>query len=247
MLFSPLEQFEVVVYWNFSFLSLDFSLTNSGFYMFLVVSIIFALFYLSLYYSYVVSKQWQMFVELLYKFVLRMFITQLGYINTLKYFPLYFCVFLFVLFSNVSSMLPFGFTVTSHILITGFLAFFIFIGITIRGFFVYNIHFLKIYIISGVPVYLLPALVIIEVLSYWMRPISLCIRLFANMLAGHTLLNIIANFALLFFKKYFLLSFVPVFFILAVCTLELGVALLQAYVFLNLLLIYLSDSIALHH
>lgn len=67
------------------------------------------------------------------------------------------------------------------------------------------------------------------------------------MLAGHTLLNIIANFALLFFKKYFLLSFVPVFFILAVCTLELGVALLQAYVFLNLLLIYLSDSIALHH
>lgn len=107
-----------------------------------------------------------MFVELLYKFVLRMFITQLGYINTLKYFPLYFCVFLFVLFSNVSSMLPFGFTVTSHILITGFLAFFIFIGITIRGFFVYNIHFLKIYIISGVPVYLLPALVIIEVLSY---------------------------------------------------------------------------------
>ena len=80
-----------------------------------------------------------------------------------------------------------------------------------------------------------------------MRPISLSIRLFANMLAGHTLLNIIANFALGFFKKFFLLSFVPVFFILAVCTLEFGVALLQAYVFLNLLLIYLSDSIAMHH
>ena len=80
-----------------------------------------------------------------------------------------------------------------------------------------------------------------------MRPLSLAIRLFANMLAGHTLLNILSNFALVFFKKFFFISFLPVLFILAICTMEFGVALLQAYVFLNLLLIYLSDSIAMHH
>ena len=107
-----------------------------------------------------------MLVELLFKFVLNLFVRQVGYLNALRYFPLFFCIFLFVLFSNLCSMLPFGFTVTSHILITAFLAFFSFVGITIRGFFFYNIHFLKIYIISGVPHYLLPVLVVIEVLSY---------------------------------------------------------------------------------
>jgi F0F1-type ATP synthase membrane subunit a len=91
---------------------------------------------------------------------------QVGHLSALKYFPLFFCIFLFVLFSNLCSMLPFGFTVTSHILITAFLAFFSFLGITIRGFFFYNIHFLKIYIISGVSPFLLPVLVIIEILSY---------------------------------------------------------------------------------
>lgn len=91
---------------------------------------------------------------------------QVGYLHALKYFPLFFCVFLFVLFSNLCSMLPFGFTVTSHILITAYLAFFVFVGITLRGFFFYHIHFLKIYIISGVPYALLPVLVVIEVLSY---------------------------------------------------------------------------------
>lgn len=215
--------------------------------MFLILFVILALFFLSSRSSFIISHGWFLFTELLLKFVLNLFMRQVNYFHALKYFPLFYCVFLFVLFSNLCSMLPFGFTVTSHILITAYLAFFIFVGITIRGFFFYNIHFLKIYIISGVPHYLLPALVVIEVLSYWMRPISLSIRLFANMLAGHTLLNILSNFALLFFKQFFILSFIPVFFIIAVCALEFGVALLQAYVFLNLLLIYLSDSLALHH
>lgn len=247
MFFNPLEQFEVIIYLNFSILNFDFSLTNSGFYMFLITVVPLILFSLSFWFSYVISSSWQLFVELLYKFVLNLFVRQTGQLSALRYFPLFFCVFLFVLFSNLLGLLPFGFTVTSHILITAFIAFFIFVGITFRGFFVYNIHFLKLYIVSGVPTWLLPILTVIEVLSYWMRPISLSVRLFANMLAGHTLLNIISGFSLGFFKKFFFLSAIPVLLILAISTLEFGVALLQAYVFLNLLLIYLSDTLSLHH
>lgn len=92
-----------------------------------------------------------MFTELLYKFVLNLFVRQTNQLSALRYFPLFFCVFLFVLFSNLLGLFPFGFTVTSHILITAFIAFFIFVGITFRGFFLYNIHFLKLYIVSGVP------------------------------------------------------------------------------------------------
>jgi F-type H+-transporting ATPase subunit a len=92
--------------------------------------------------------------------------SQVGSLSALKYFPLFFCIFLFVLFSNLLGLLPFGFTVTSHILITAFIGFFVFVGITFRGFFVYNIHFFKIYIVSGVPLWLLPFLTVIEVFSY---------------------------------------------------------------------------------
>lgn len=247
MFFNPLEQFEVVPYFTFSLFGLDFSLTNSGFYMLAITTVASLLFFFSFFYSYVISTSWQMFTELLYKFVLNLFVRQTNQLSALRYFPLFFCVFLFVLFSNLLGLFPFGFTVTSHILITAFIAFFIFVGITFRGFFLYNIHFLKLYIVSGVPTWLLPILTLIEVLSYWMRPISLSVRLFANMLAGHTLLNIISGFSLAFFKKFFFLSFIPVLLILAISTLEFGVALLQAYVFLNLLLIYLSDTLSLHH
>jgi F0F1-type ATP synthase membrane subunit a len=138
MFFNPLEQFEVIIYLNFSILNFDFSLTNSGFYMFLITVVPLILFSLSFWFSYVISNSWQLFVELLYKFVLNLFVRQTGQLSALRYFPLFFCVFLFVLFSNLLGLLPFGFTVTSHILITAFIAFFIFVGITFRGFFKYT-------------------------------------------------------------------------------------------------------------
>src|SRR5690606_35297881 len=111
--------------------------------------------YFSLYFSYIISNSWQMFVELLYKFILNLFVRQTNQLSALRYFPLFFTTFLFVLLSNLLGLLPFGFTVTSHILITAFVAFFIFVGITVRGFFIYNVHFFKLYIVSGVPTWLL--------------------------------------------------------------------------------------------
>lgn len=252
MFFNPLEQFEInILIQGFNtrngFFPIDFSLTNSGFTLMLVACVIFSCFSFALYYGSVISYHWQAIVVASYLFVLNLFINQVKYLTTLSFFPLFYCIFIYILFSNLLGLFPFAFTVTSHILITGFIAFFAFVGLTIRGFYLYKINFLKVYIISGVPTYLLPVLVVIELLSYWIRPLSLSIRLFANMLAGHTLLNIITNFGLACFKKQFFIFFLPIIVILAIAVLEFGVALLQSYVFLNLLVIYFNDSLALHH
>lgn len=143
--------------------------------------------------------------------------------------------------------MPFGFTVTSHIFFTAFLGVSTFLGLTIRAFATYNVHFIKLYIVEGVPMALLPVLFFIEILSYWIRPISLSVRLFANMFAGHTLLNILANFGVTFLNNYFFIAILPLLFILAICVLEFGIAFLQAYVFVNLLCMYLSDTLRMAH
>lgn len=151
LIFNPLEQFEVTIFFNLSVFGFDISLTNASFYMFLVFFSILLFFYFSTYFAYVFANSWQSLCEILYLFVVNFFYRQTNWLYALRFFPLFFCTFLFVLFSNLMGLLPFGFTLTSHFLITGFIAFFIFVGITIRGFFLYNIHFFKLYIVSGVP------------------------------------------------------------------------------------------------
>jgi F-type H+-transporting ATPase subunit a len=158
------------------------------------------------------------------------------------YFPFVFTLFMFVLFSNFLGLIPYSFTVTSHIIVTFALAAAVFIGVTIIGFAKHGAHFLRLFVPEGVPMILLFLLVPIELLSYFIRPFTLSIRLFANMLAGHTMLAIFGGFA----AGVGLLAFFPLAINIALVGLELLVAVLQAYVFAILTCLYLRDALHLH-
>jgi F-type H+-transporting ATPase subunit a len=141
-------------------------------------------------------------------------------------------------------MIPFTFTVTSHIIVTFALAAVVFIGVTVIGFARHGVGFLRLFVPSGVPIFLLPLLVVIELLSYLTRPISLSVRLFANMMAGHTMLEVFGSFVV---ALGVLAGWAPLAFIVALTGLEIGIAFLQAYVFAILSCIYLNDALHLHH
>lgn len=162
-------------------------------------------------------------------------------------FPLFFLTFGFVLFCNVLGLTPYAFTPTSHIILTFLLAFSYFVGLTFLGFMRQGFHFLSLFVPSGVPVLILPLMILIEIMSYCIRPISLSVRLFANMLAGHTLLHIVAGFGVNLLKVNFIFGLLPIILLLAITGLEFGIAFLQAYVFVILLSIYLKDSISVSH
>ena len=141
-------------------------------------------------------------------------------------------------------MLPYSFTVTSHIIVTFTLATFVFIGVTIIGFIKHGFKYLKLFVPSGVPIVLLPLIVVIEIISYLSRPISLSVRLFANMMAGHTMLKVFGGFVI---SLGLLGGWLPLGFSVALTGLEILVAFLQAYVFAILTCIYLNDALNLHH
>ena len=164
--------------------------------------------------------------------------------NARSYFPFIFTLFMFVLFCNMVGMLPYSFTVTSHIIVTFVLAAFIFIGVTIIGFIKHGFAYLKLFVPSGVPIILLPLIVVIEIISYLSRPISLSVRLFANMLAGHTMMKVFGGFVV---SLGIIGGWLPLSFTVALTGLEILVAFLQAYVFAILTCIYLNDALNLHH
>nr|YP_010734263.1 ATPase subunit 6 [Echinosophora koreensis]WEG94154.1 ATPase subunit 6 [Echinosophora koreensis] len=197
-----------------------------------------------------VPNAWQSLVEQLYSFVLNLVNEQIGGNVKEKFFPCILVMFTFLLFSNLQGMIPYSFTVTSHFLITLALSFSIFIGITIVGFERNGLHFLSFLLPAGVPLPLAPFLVLLELISYCFRALSLGIRLFANMMAGHSLVKILSGFAWTMLCMNDLLYFIgdlgPLFIVLALTGLELGVAILQAYVFTILICIYLNDAINLH-
>jgi ATP synthase subunit 6 len=157
-------------------------------------------------------------------------------------------VFYLILLSNIFGLVPFSFTITSHLIFTFSLSLSILLGITIFGFLIQGINFLKLLVPGGAPKFLLPLLVPIELISYIARCFSLSIRLFANMMSGHTLLNILSGFVLKIYNNGFLFfSSIPLFVVMAVLVLEIGIAFLQAYVFLVLICIYLKDAFILEH
>jgi F-type H+-transporting ATPase subunit a len=162
----------------------------------------------------------------------------------MKYFPFIFTLFMFVLFANMLGMIPYTFTVTSHIIVTFALAIVVFIGVTIIGFIKHGAGYLKLFVPSGVPVFLLPLLVVIEVISYLTRPVSLSVRLFANMMAGHTMLKVFGSFVV---GLGIIGGWAPLAFMVAFTGLEVLVAFLQAYVFAILSCIYLNDALHMHH
>jgi F-type H+-transporting ATPase subunit a len=185
----------------------------------------------------------QLLTELRYTFVSKMISDTAGS-KAKPYFAFIFSLFMFVLFCNMFGMIPYAFTVTSHIIVTFILASFIFVGVTIIGFMKHGFGYLKLFVPSGVPIVLLPLIIVIEIISYLSRPVSLSVRLFANMMAGHTMMKVFGGFVI---SLGIVGGWLPLSFSVALTGLEILVAFLQAYVFAILTCIYLNDALNLHH
>ena len=241
---NPMSQFEVhsigpkIQIGNF-----DLSFTNSSLFMVLTVSIISLFFIGATQKKSLVPDKIQLIAEMAFEFVSKM-ISETAGKDARPYFPFILSLFLFVLVANLLGMLPYSFTVTSHIIVTFALAFFIFVGVTLVGFARHGISYLKLFVPSGVPIFLLPLIIVIEVISYLSRPVSLSVRLFANMMAGHTMLKVFGGFVV---SLGILGGWLPLGFAVALTGLELLVAFIQAYVFAILTCIYLNDALNLHH
>ena len=191
----------------------------------------------------IIPDKIQLISEMLYNFIAKMISDTAGS-KAKPYFPFIFSLFTFVLMCNMIGMLPYSFTVTSHIIVTMIMALFIFIAVTVIGFFKHGAKYLSIFVPSGVPMVLLPLITVIEIISYLSRPISLSVRLFANMMAGHTMLKVFGSFVL---SLGIVGGWLPLTFSVALTGLEILVAFLQAYVFAILTCIYLNDALNLHH
>lgn len=239
---NPLQQFEIKPLVPIDMGGIDASLTNAGAFM-VVSALAVAVFILaSTSKRAIVPGRWQSLAELSYEFVAGMIRDNVGSEGR-KYFPFIFSLFMFILFGNLLGMIPYSFTFTSHIAVTFTLAIVVFLGVTLIGFIRHGFHFFSFFVPSGIPVFLMPLLVVIEVLSYLSRPISLSIRLFANMMAGHTMMKVFAGFVI---GLGFLGGWAPLAMMVALSGFEFLVAFLQAYVFAVLTCLYLNDAIHLH-
>jgi F-type H+-transporting ATPase subunit a len=240
---DPMHQFEIQRIIPFEIFGYDASFTNSALFMVIAATLVtlFALFAMRK--GALVPGRLQSTAELSYEFVANMVRDNAGTAG-MKYFPFIFTLFMFVLVLNMLGMIPYAFTVTSHIIVTFALAAFIFIGVTIIGFWKHGVGFLKFFVPSGVPFVMLPLLVVIEVISYLTRPVSLSVRLFANMMAGHTMLKVFGSFVV---ALGLLGGWAALAFMVAFTGLEILVAFLQAYVFAILTCIYLNDALHMHH
>ena len=240
---NPMHQFEIKRLVPFELFGFDASFTNSALYMVIAATLITLFTVYAMRGRALVPSRLQSVAEISYEFVANMVRQNVG-TDGMKYFPFIFTLFMFVLALNMLGMLPYSFTVTSHIIVTFALAAFIFIAVTVLGFIKHGVGFLKFFVPSGVPVVMLPLLVIIELISYLTRPISLSVRLFANMMAGHTMLKVFGAFVV---ALGFLGGWAPLAFMVAFTGLEILVAFLQAYVFAILTCIYLNDALHMHH
>jgi len=238
---SPMKQFEITRLIEINIGGVDASLTNAGLWMVIAILGITLFTTIAMSGRALVPGRMQSMAELSYEFVANMLRENVGS-EGMKYFPFVFTLFMFILFCNMLGMIPGSFTVTSHIIVTFAMAFFIFLAVTIIGFAIHGLGFLKLFVPSGIPIVLVPLLVVIEVISYLTRPISLSVRLFANMLAGHTMLKVFGGFVVALGA----FGVVPLLFMVALTGLEFLVAFLQAYVFAILTCIYLNDAIHLH-
>jgi F-type H+-transporting ATPase subunit a len=240
---SPLEQFVIKRTLPFDVGGVDASFTNSALWMVIAALLVTLLMTAAMRNRALVPGRWQSVAELSYEFIANMLRENAGDAGR-KYFPFIFTVFMFILFCNLLGMVPYSFTPTSHIVVTFALAFVVFIGVTIIGFAKHGLHFFSFFVPKGVPVALLPLLVVIEVISYLIRPVSLSVRLFANMLAGHTMLKVFAGFVI---ALGVIGGWAPLAFVVALTGLEILIAFLQAYVFAILTCLYLNDALHLHH
>ncbi len=222
-----------------------FAFTNSALYMFIIVVLVSALMIFATAPRAVVPGRLQSIAEMSYEFVANTVRSSAG-TEGMKFFPFVFTLFMFVLFANMIGLIPYSFTVTSQLIVTATLAVLVFFIVVIYGFWRNGLGFLKLFVPKGVPIYILPAIVVIEVLSFVSRPISHSVRLFANMLAGHITLQVFAGFIIMlagFGIAGWFGAALPLILVIMLTALEFLVAFLQAYVFAILTCIYLNDAI----
>ncbi len=237
---DPIHQFVITPLFHDGPLGL-FTFTNSALWAVIAVLCAAALFLLAP--TKLVPTRLQSIAEGIYEVVDNM-THEILHENARRYFPFVLTLFVFILFANVLGLIPYSFTVTSHIIITLALALTVFIGATIIGFIRNGFGYLKLFVPSGVPTLLLPLVVVIEIVSYFIRPMSLSIRLFANMMAGHMMLKVMAGFVVMLGVTA---GWLPLAAMVGLTGLELLVAVLQAYVFALLTCMYLSDAMQVDH
>jgi len=244
---DPIHQFHIVNLFALGKLgNAEIAFTNSAAYMLLAVVLLTGFLVVGTAGGRAVPGRLQSAAELTYEFVAEMLRSTAGH-EGMRFFPFVFTVFMFVLLLNVFGLIPYGFTVTSHIIITAALALTVFFTVVIYGLARHGLHFFNLFVPKGVPIAILPMIVAIEILSFVSRPVSHSVRLFANMLAGHIALQVFAGFIILLGGALGAIGWVggvvPFAMIVALFALETLVAVLQAYVFAILTCIYLNDAI----
>ena len=245
MTLDPIHQFNIDNLFKIGRIAeRDIYFTNSSVYMLVTVAVISLLMIGAG--RQLVPGRFQSMAEVCYEFVANMIRSNAG-ADGMKFFPLVFSIFMFVLVSNVIGSIPYTFTVTSHIIVTASLALLVFFTVLIYGFYKNGLKFFRIFVPPGVPIYILPLVVTIEIISFLTRPLSHSVRLFGNMLAGHITLQVFAGFVVLLGASFGAIGWiggmVPLALTIALIALDLLVAFLQAYVFAVLTCIYLNDAL----
>lgn len=249
---SPLDQFVIrdLISIKLNLLNnFQISLTNIGLYLLITTFIIFIFYTLATNYNITTPNGWSLSIESIYATVFSIVVNQINANKGQMFFPLISALFMFILVNNLVGMVPYSFAPTSHFILTFSISFTIVIGATILGFQIHALKFFSLLVPSGCPLGLLPLLVLIEFISYLARNVSLGLRLAANILSGHMLLNILAGFTYNIMSKgfvYFFLGLIPLLFIIAFSGLEIGIAFIQAQVFVVLSSSYIKDSLELH-
>lgn len=247
---DPIHQFAIKEYAPFELGGLNLGFTNSSLWMMIAAAVSFGFLMTATRDKAMVPGRLQVAAEMLYEFVAGMVRENVGPEGR-KYFPFVFTVFMIVLMGNLLGMIPYSFTYTSHIAVTGILALVIFLIVTLFGIARHGTHFFSLFSPPGVPLLLKVLVVPVEVLSFMIRPVTLSVRLCANMIAGHMVLKVFAGFCVALFGALgaagLLVGAVPMLFNVLLIGFEIIVALLQAYVFTVLTCIYLKDSVELHH
>ena len=240
---GPMYQFEIKKIFDLQLNGYDVSFTNASLMMVLALGLIAGFLIFAMRGRSLVPSRIQSVAEMLYEFIANMVRENLGK-DGMTYFPWVFAIFIFILVLNLLGMIPGAFTVTSHIIVTFAIAGMVWLVATAVGFAKHGLGYLKLFVPEGVPIWLMPIIVPIELISYFIRPISHSVRLFANMMAGHTLLKVFAGFAVMLPAWA---KIAPVGFMVAFTGLEFVVAILQAFIFTVLTCIYLNDAVNMHH
>ena len=242
---NPIEQFSLTQLVSVQIAGHDFSFTNSSLYMVLAVAIAIGVMMIGANGGLGVPGRMQALAEMAYEFVAGMVRSAAGE-HAMKFFPFVFSLFMFILICNLVGLVPHSFTVTSHIIVTVSLALLVFFTVVIVGIKENGLHFFKLFVPSGVPIYILPLVVLIEIISFLSRPLSHSVRLFANMLAGHITLNVFGGFVVMLLGAGAVtkaIAILPFAMTIGLDALELLVAFLQAYVFTMLTCMYINDAL----